>query len=539
MKIPVLYLRVSSKDQALNGGGLHDQEQAGMAYIKSMPNHFNESQLEVIRDEGISSYRGSNIEEGAPLYEFVQERIRNKDGNKYSIIAYSIDRISRMNVWASSQFVGQAIMSGIEIHDLMTRQVLKSDDQIGAIISTLNLMRANSESDAKSKRKLQSIENNIKRSLETGKAYRAKCPKWLRIENEQYVIVDEIADCLRDAVDWYLDGWTSGQIVKELNHKKRYYGDIEWSAAFLVKTLKSKTLIGTWTRVKDGQAIEYEDFYPAIVDKKKHKLMVDIITNIGSKYLPKHRVDKGRVVNILSGMITCSSCGSVIHINRARQDQKYFYCSSSYGRKTCSAKKGNFLSLEKALLTHLKGFDLNSIINAPDNHERKVVETELIEARGILADVEVSIQNRKSSGKLVLAEMLEALGDSKDKVQELETKLAREFTKVHVPDVATYKIEEIVLDTHIERGKLHREIGTIVQNVRVGRQLNVSYMIITYKNDAKHVVSFENKTGTVITAVYMEDDVLEVYGSIDQYVGEVVLGTDRMKDGYQRLKVNA
>lgn len=534
MKIPVLYMRVSTRDQALNGGGLEDQERAGLAYIQSMPG-LDAGRLTILRDEGISSYKGGNLQEGMPLREFVQGCVDRRDGNQYALIVYSVDRISRMNVWESSQFVGQAIMSGIEIHDLMTRQVLRSDDQIGAILSTLNLMRANSESDAKSKRKLASIEANIKRSIETGKAYKAKCPKWLRIENEQYVIVDEIADCLRDAVDWYITGWTSGQIVKELNSTNRTYGGVAWSAAFLVKTLKSETLIGTWTRTLDGEKIQYENFYPAIVEKEKHELMLRIINNIGKKFLPKHRVDKGRVVNILAGMIYCV-CGGVIHINRARQDQKYFYCSNNYGRRTCTEPKGNFLSLERAILTHLKGIDLNAILNQPDDHLRKSVESELIEARGVLIGIEGNIHKRKESGKLVLPEMLEALGDTRDMVKVLEDRLKYEFSTSTVPDM-DFDVEEIIKDTHPERGKLHREIGTVLDKVKVIRHTTTVYAILIYKNGDKHTLLLNNKTGEVLHSVLIHDDndTIEIFGGYEDFLKLAEDTGTTLPDGYRVL----
>ncbi|BCQ35281.1 hypothetical protein ERHA55_29520 [Erwinia rhapontici] len=506
-----------------------------MSYINSMPQHFDISRLVIIKDEGVSSFKGDNLLEGMPLRDFVQGCIERQDGNRHSLIVYSVDRISRMNVWVSTQFVAQTIMSGIEIHDLMTRQVLKADDQIGAIISTLNLIRANSESEAKSIRRRDSIESSLRRSLETGKAMPGKVPKWLKIVDETYVVEERIASCIRDSVDWYIEGQTSGQIVNRLNNTGRLYGEMLWSAAFLIKTLKSKTLIGTYTRTKDGEPVQYENFYPAIVNEEKFNLVNKIIRNIGKKFIAKTRVDKGRVVNILSGMLFCGSCGGVVHINRTSERLKYFYCSNNYGRKICKSPKGNFLTLERVLLSHLKDFDLNTIVNSPDNHERKLVEADLSEARGVVRTIEASIASRKESGKLVLVEMLEALADAREQTERLVSRLENEFSSFEVPTI-DYDINSIVQDTNSERGKIHRELSTIIDNVKISRFSSFNLMIITYRNAHKHVIMFENKTGNVLHAIFTTEELIEVFGGSSEYKhiveGEAVM----LADGYERMK---
>ncbi|QUG75877.1 hypothetical protein GKQ23_13130 [Erwinia sp. E602] len=536
MKIPVIYIRVSTKEQALNGGGLEQQQAAAHTYMNSLPGQFDLSRVQVLIDDGVSSYKGGNLTEGMPLFDFVEGCKARKDGSNYAIIVFSVDRISRMNVWASSQFVGQAIMSGIEIHDLMTRQVLKADDQIGVLLSSINLMRANSESQAKSIRQLSNIESSIKKSIETGKAWRWKLPRWLTIENDQYVLVDFYASMVRDAIDWYIEGWTSGQIVAELNRTGRTYGDKLWTCAYLIKLIKGKNIIGTMTRIKEGDKanpIYYENFYPALVTTEKYNALLSTIASVKAGYTHKPKSTKGRITNIVSGLIHCAGCGGVIHINRSRIDQKYFYCSRNYGAKTCNETKGNYISFERALLTHLQQFDLSQVLGVSANDERIQVETELNEARGILKDVENSITKRKAMGKLVQMEALDALNETRDKVHELESRLIFEFQTVEVPKI-DYDIEKIILDTDNTRAKVYKEIQSVVKDIKVRRNGSTAYMLIIYKNDAKHLVQYLNKTGEVLTSVYIDDDNIDVFGGSDAFadIALIVGSTDK---GYDKL----
>ncbi|EPE5132621.1 recombinase zinc beta ribbon domain-containing protein [Yersinia enterocolitica] len=511
MRIPVLYIRVSSSKQVQDGGGLTDQLQAGESYIKSVPD-LDFKRIVVLKDEGVSSFTGGNLELGMPLRDFVEQRVRLNDGGDYALIVFSIDRISRMNPWAGSQFLGQAIMAGIHIHDISSRQVLRQDDHIGSIISTLNLMRANNESSVKSARRLASIESSLESSLTTGKALKGKLPKWLFIENDQYKINEDIASTIRDAVQMYIDGSTSGEIVKKLNESGRLYGETYWSGPFLIKLFKSKNIMGTYTRIKDGVPLSYDNFYPAIIKPEQYLKLNTIIRSVG-KHITKHRVDKGRISNLFSGFILCAECGGVISINRHSGTVKYFTCSNNYRKKTCTAKKGNYMGVERAVLEHIKGLDIPALLsNKIDTSE---IENNINEVRVDISELESSIAKRKKEGKRIPIEMLEQLGDCQDLLVKLQESmpLLPLSNNINIGD-----IEAVIVDTHPKRGLLHRQISDLVESIRIARVLDSVLVSISYRRITdKHVIIIDNSTGRVISAVVERVGAMELFDG-DQYL---------------------
>ncbi|WP_432340566.1 recombinase family protein [Yersinia enterocolitica] len=528
MRIPVLYIRVSSSKQVQDGGGLDDQLSAGESYIKSIPD-LDYGRIQILRDEGISSFKGGNLEEGMPLREFVEQRLTKKDGDNYALIVYSVDRISRMNPWASSQFIGQTIMSGVHIHDISSRQILRQDDHIGSIISTLNLMRANSESALKSKRRLDSIESSIAESLKTGEALKGKLPKWLYIEDKKYKVKEDLAKTISDAVDMYIGGHTSGEIVKKLNESGLLYGDKEWSGPFLIKLIKSPTIMGTYTRIKDGVPLSYDNFYPAIVSNEKFEKVNALIKSVGA-HITKHRVDKGRVSNLFSGFFLCAECGGVININRHSTIVKYFTCSNNYRRKLCTAKKGNYLSVERAVLEHIKGLDLSSLLtNSVDTSE---IDMEITQVRNNIHSLEESISRRKKDGKLIPVEIFEALADSRERLSNLKESLPQVPL---VDNISIGCVDSILDDVHPSRGLIHRGISDIVKNIKVYRVGQFIILSISYERIPDvHVIIIDNSSGKVLSAVSQTDKIVELYG-IEDYKSIVGDFIDKLPNNYLRF----
>ena len=530
MRIPVLYIRVSSQRQVLEGGGMDDQLTAGSAYIKGKPD-LDLSRLQVIRDEGISSYKGANLMDGMPLKDFVDARVAAGDGDKYALVVISVDRISRMNPWASSQFIGTTIMTGMHIHDISSGQVLKQDDHIGAIISTLNLMRANNESAVKSERRLLSIESALAHSLQTGEALKGKLPKWIRIEDKKYVVDWSIAGLIVEAVDLYLAGQTSGQIVKYFNNNGKLFGKTIWSSQVLLKIMRNKNITGTYSRVKDGQVEEYENFYPQIVSPEKYKQLKELISAMG-KHITKHRVDKGRVTNLFSGFMVCHDCGGVMSVNRHTSTLKYFDCANARRRRTCDAKKGNYITVERAVLSHVKGLDL-SVLLSTKQQDHSHIDTEILEVQNHISSLEQSMKKRKEAGKLVPVEMLDSLGDSRERLLELRQSLppVNLVSSIEIGDV-----EEVLDDMHPRRGLIHRSLSDIVQKIGVVRNGRFVLIFITYKRiDDIHVLITDNSTGQVYTAISQSDDVVELYGmeGSDKITGKFL---ESLPNGYMRFE---
>ncbi|ALX96744.1 hypothetical protein AV650_25805 [Serratia fonticola] len=242
--IPHVYMRVSTRGQFKSGGGWDEQDRQTKAYIVNRPDVFDTENIHYITDEGVSAFSGSNVTEGK-LGDFLELVKCGDIGEGHALICYSIDRLSRQNTWAGSQLISTLVTAGIEIHSVIDNRPLRKNDQVGAIISTIELMRSNSESMVKSERAVAGYQARLTKSKKNGSVLTGQMPRWLFNKNGMYAIKSEMKLVIDFIFEQYINGVSTGHIADELNLKGWQY-----------KTYWTDSIVDRLLNANDSQMIE-------------------------------------------------------------------------------------------------------------------------------------------------------------------------------------------------------------------------------------------------------------------------------------------
>ncbi|HBU3540895.1 TPA: recombinase family protein, partial [Klebsiella pneumoniae] len=453
--IPYGYLRVSSLEQVRSGGGLEAQNDAVRNYINERSDLFDTDRTVMISDAGLSAFSGQQLSEGQ-LGVFLSDVETGKVPTGSALVCFSIDRLSRQNPWIGTKLISTLIGAGIQIHSVAERQVLKSDDPVGVIMSTIYLMRANNESEIKSSRAKDGYQQRLLKSIQNKTVLTGQMPRWLFNKNGRYSINPDMQKIINFSFDSYIAGQSTGYIAKELNNKGWMYGSTSWRGSYVAKLIRDERLIGKHTRYgKQIKGVKREiievipDFYPVAVELEKFYLANNMLTNIAEKIRGRTRItygDTSILRNLFSGVIKCGVCGgdtSVVQNTRRKivngtvkyiPYKTFLRCRNKYELKSCTQGDLRYEVIEQAVLLHLKSLDINSLLNKPIDNTVELYKAEL---EGCISDslqYQSMINLRKAENKRVRPETLEAYEKVMDRIDELNRLIESHVVDDFVPD---------------------------------------------------------------------------------------------------------
>lgn len=261
--LPYCYERVSSKDQVVSGHGLGDQRSQISQFLDRNSDKFLEERV-FITDEGVSAFKDANISPESNLGLWLQDVRDSKVGKGAALIVTSLDRLSRRNAWSESaiQFI---VNSDIVIFDISTNLILQKDDPMTKIHMEIILQRSHNESVMKSVRAKTAWNTKLKKAIENGEVISNKMPRWLENQENRYAVIEEQAVVIRTVFDNYINGQSTGEIVRRLEN--------DWRLVTVSKLLRDRRLIGEHVR-SGGEVIS--NVYPVVIEKEKF----DIVQNM-------------------------------------------------------------------------------------------------------------------------------------------------------------------------------------------------------------------------------------------------------------------
>lgn len=506
MIIPHVYIRVSSRAQASAGGGAEDQERVCMDYIKSKRDIFSQdkSKLKVYRDMAISAYAGNLLNDRSELHKFYEKVKAGRIGAGHALICYSVDRLSRENIWIANTFIGDLVNHGIEIHDVTSGQVLKRDDQIGALISAIHLMRANNESKLKSERSTDSYKRRLEHCLAAGEGeypvLTRQMPRWLQDLNGQYVIKSDMQRVIDFIFDSYIVGVSCGHIARELNERGWLHGKTEWRGCYVSKLISDKRLLG-----KHGKHI---DFYPPAIDNHRFQLANQMLTNVGKNIRGRTRIayrDQSRVLNLFSGVLKCGGCGGATTVNiNSNRGEAFVRCRNTEEKKSVKCKSIRLKNIESHVLNHLHGVNIHDVINYKneDNGELELLKSRLLEYKQHESELITLIESRKSEGKITRLDTIKELESTRDSIDDLIEQIEGYGIDVDEPsfDICTVLNMENILDpTNVhDRCAIRNSINNTISEMRYWRVGDYIVLQLDYQLKViKHVMIIHNKTGAL------------------------------------------
>lgn len=318
------------------------------------------------RDLGVSAYRGRNAKEGA-LRAFLEAIEHNLVPPGSFLLIESLDRLSRDRILAAQALFMQIIQADISIVTLSDQRCYSrkslNENPFDLIISLVSMMRANEESEIKSRRIRASFA--VKRSQLAEKPWSARCPGWLRLNKAtgKFEVIEERADIIREIFRDVLAGVGHETIARNLNERRvplfgqgNQKGKI-WQKSLIRHFLKTPTVVGVLVpfeseyiegvrRLRPREAVE--NYYPAIIDRQDW----DTIQHRRQAWAERYNVTGAKTgrANLLAGLSRCPFCDRpMVLLGGTNPNWRYYKCRRSYNGAGCSDHWVRYSGIETAL----------------------------------------------------------------------------------------------------------------------------------------------------------------------------------------------
>lgn len=294
---------------------------------------------EIIVDEGVSSYKGKNVNKGK--FKEILNRIESGVIRKGDyIVVESIDRITRQRVSDGVELLQGILRKGIRIYTTIDRICYsydrEEDDLQNIVMIALIAKRANEESVTKSRRR-KDVWNKHKQLAVEGvaKINRKKPPYGLRFDEAAsgFVINEAEASEIR-AIFSLLKYMGVSNAIRTVNESSKR----KWANRHVMHMIDSQYPLGVLrsqrrTSNDKKEFIEYiEGYSPAIVTQAEFN---EAVTAMKSR---RDRKDYGNTssddINIFRSVVKCGCCGSSLVFEKQKNPKGVvYYYLHCYSRK--------------------------------------------------------------------------------------------------------------------------------------------------------------------------------------------------------------
>lgn len=304
MKRIALYCRVSSREQALHGYGIDDQERRCKEYIHI---YYSEEKPNVtlFREEGVSA---RNIDR--PELQKVIDLIKKKEIDV--LVVYTYDRLTRR----LKDFI--SLLELMERNNVVldsVKEQFNTSSATGRMFVHMIVAMAEWEEDTIAERTYRGLDESAKQ----GNFCKAKAPfgyekmkcgkrKTLAIINSQAEIIKKIFSLIVD------DGLSAFAVAKKLKEEVKEYGF--WSDKRVQSIVANKIYYGTF----EYHGVEYENQVPSIVSYETWTKANTILNDL------RHN---GKYQYFYKGYIICDKCNKLLIAHSANGKSSrylYYYC---------------------------------------------------------------------------------------------------------------------------------------------------------------------------------------------------------------------
>lgn len=525
MKKVFVYHRVSS-DQQLDGSGIARQAELLEGYLErtGICAEMDDPAPVVLSDQGVSAFKGLNISEGE-LGAWM-EQVRNGMWDSSILVVESIDRFSRQNPFDVMGYINALMAHNVAIHDVMANIVISRSNSKDLPFVMMNAQQAYDESKYKSDRIRKGWAKKREQAFNKGTIVTNKRPQWIEVENDKYVLNHKAA-VVKEIFALYQTGMGCPTIAKKLQTKEgeQYKFNRPWTGELVHKILTNRRVTGKIfisEIIRNHDDIEnpvtqkkYDmDVYPVVINEEEFELVQELLKsrrpNAGRVTVKKDGQEEVLIKsNLFSGIARCTECGGPMYHNVVRakrtpkkgdpkiEEYRYIRCLNERDG-LCENKAMTYETVERFVVEHLLGMDLNTVIKEQEfNPEIEVIRIQIDQVKDQITNYENGIERRKSAGKAVSFEMREELDDAK---LELEQLLARQASlatvQVDLPVLQDVNVTELYNVNNVDiRTRYENELNKIVSNIRLKRNGNFYTIDIIYKQNElkRHVLFIENK----------------------------------------------
>jgi DNA invertase Pin-like site-specific DNA recombinase len=321
------YLRFSTPDQAL-GDSKRRQVEAARAWATERGLTLDEE----LADEGVSGFRGANTRDDTALGAFLRAVNAGDVPVGSVLIVESLDRLSRDRILAAQNVMTSLLLAGVTVVTLGDRREYSAEsvnaNPIDLIASLLVLMRANEESETKSKRLRAVWAHKRAAATSSGVRMTTKCPAWLeaRPDGKGFAVRNERAEIVRRIFDETIQGKGQHRIAADLTAEgvPTWGRGKGWHRTYVRKIVDNPAVIGTLcphvTERLDGGGARrrpvgdpVRGYYPAVIADdtwSRARAMVGSRGTAGTSGRGRHA---GKAVrHVLAGIARCPDCNEAM-----------------------------------------------------------------------------------------------------------------------------------------------------------------------------------------------------------------------------------
>ena len=442
--LAISYIRFSTTAQSM-GDSFRRQFERTEAYCEA---HGLRLADERFHDLGVSGFSGANKKEGK-LGKLLGEIRSGRIPKGSYLIVESLDRLSRDKVGFQVQGFMEILSCGINIVNLFDGRVhsLESlNENPGNFYMAIGeMMRANEESETKSKRGRASWENKRKKAA-SGIAITAVVPYWLKKEGDKIIVRDERAKIVQDIFNWTISGLGRRAIAKSLNaakvtpwgSEKRNKSGL-WNDSYIIKILKNRAVLGEYEPMlkREGKRIELKDtrkdYYPRVISEEAFYLAQAKLQERqgkGGRHAP-------RASNLFSSVARCAHCGGKMLYVKKGLGEEYLHCrASALSSSACKAPRVNYLALERFVISSLTSSQWARMFGKPQQDSSNVLAAK----QTAVADIQrrtdnlVSILEDAPDNQPLRKRLLDLDKEEKGLVAEIESLKSKISGERHKPD---------------------------------------------------------------------------------------------------------
>jgi hypothetical protein len=387
------YARISDPEQR-KGGGLERQTQAD---VETFAKQFGfKISNRVLVDDGVSAWKGLNATPRHQLGQFLGSARQGIVPPGDCLLLENYDRLSRQDPWAAIGLVSELRQLGIHIGRLDRMKLLRCDstDPGDFFEASIEFIRGNSESNAKSFRNGAAWDRKRKAAREASAPMTKMLPAWIQEKKGKLALIPARAAAVRRILALWANGFGPSRIVKRLIEEgvAPMGRTGAWTRSYICKILKDRRVIGELQPCKidgtpDGKPIA--DYYPAAATEAEFYAAL--------ARSPGKRQKAGRIgerVELFSGLI-----------KDARDGGGYLVGSHYYSGKavrillnTNSAERGTpaysfpLPTFEAAVLRMLKEISPREILAADSGPDETIpLSAELASVEAKIADLEAEL----------------------------------------------------------------------------------------------------------------------------------------------------
>lgn len=420
------YLRFSTPEQSK---GDSFRRQATMARDYCEKHNLTLDESVSYRDLGVSAYRGKNAETGK-LGDFLEAVRQGLIAPGSFLLVESLDRISRDKARKAMRVLEMICEEGIVVVTLMDNKTYTvedlDNDPATLLISLVTFIRANEESETKSRRLKSSWEN--KRDKATDGPITARGPAWLRLDHASntFQVIEDRARVVRNIFDWTVKGIGQTSIAKRLNESgvPVFGRGKHWHRTYISKILQNRAVIGTFT----PHVIEYVDgkkrrkpkesianYFPAIVAPEIFFRVQNSMDGSNSSKRGRHA--KKPIQNLFGTIARCPKCGGTMtRVNKGSRSTPKLVCTTAKSGAGCEYHSVSYVEAEEAFLRTLPMI----LDNIPAPKAEDSLDNQIEEC-------EVAVDHMRERVENLVDELsVESSPAIRDQLRKLESELERE-----------------------------------------------------------------------------------------------------------------